>query len=521
MSLSLSDVRLAPDETLCFISHHRDGAKGEARTLHTELTKILNVDPKLIFIDVDALQDLDQLLRKHVGMTRVLIFLQTRQSLFRPFVLAELYTALLDGIGVVTVEIMGGGYDFKAASEMLSAPDFAQRLEKANPGSVSALERQGIDVAQMGKVLNQRIPNLISSKFDMTWVAKLRQAGIEEIAERVIELAARVSPRKMKPAPVSEAERVSFMQRKLEELGIPIGDAAQYAPRLVREGFTSENVIALATPSALSKVGITKHAHVRALLSSEALKEMDAQEEAKVVTDERMKLEKERRALEVMKREMDSAKDAAVAAIDAANEEERRALIVRAERLHREAEEKAKKEAEKNAIAEVEPLSSRALVQDQASIKQQRAKKPSPPPFWKRLDERTVRDYIEQGGDPNVYLDCWSLHFIFQTGPCFGPFYILINVPLLLCPGWVQLLLKQEHILNRAVYDDMAAGQLNCCWTSDPSHKAIKYLIEHGSNLELVGNFAGGSKLKYLDLVQEVLKELEAPVVAAQMNRED
>jgi hypothetical protein len=47
-------------------------------------------------------------------------------------------------------------------------------------------------------------------------------------------------------------------------------------------------------------------------------------------------------------------------------------------------------------------------------------------------------------------------------------------------------------------------------------------LIEHGSNLEL-GSFSADDeyKLKDLDLVCKVLKELEAPVVAAQMNRED
>ena len=338
-------IRLGPEETLCFISHHRGDAKGEARTLHTELSKGLNIDKKLIFIDVDALQDLDQLLRKHVGMTRVLVLLQTRDVLFRPFVLAEIYTALLDGISILTVNIANGGYDFNKASNLLGATDFPRRLENANPGAVGALERQGIDVAQMGSVLNDRIPNLVSLPFDMTWPEEIREAGVKLIGTRVVEMAQKVPLRVLKPAPVSEAERLTAMAKKLEERGISSENAAQYAPRLVREGFTAENLVALARPNVLKKAGITKHVHVCAILSEDQVKEMEAKEEANLIAEERMKLERTIREFKLVQQQMKASEAAARAAIKAA-EEQRPALIAQAKRIYN-AGQKAKHETKK------------------------------------------------------------------------------------------------------------------------------------------------------------------------------
>ena len=337
-------IHLGPEETLCFISHHRGDAKGEARMLHTELSKCLNIDKKLIFIDVDALQDLDQLLRKHVGMTRVLVLLQTKDVLFRPFVLAEIYTALLDGIGVLTVNIANGGYDFTKASNLLGAKDFPRRLETANPGAVGALERQGIDVSQMGSILNDRIPNLVSVPFEMTWPEDIREAGIKHIGTRIIEMAQKVPPRVVKPAPVSEADRLRLMSKKLEERGISSEDAAQYTPRLVREGFTAENLVALARPHALKKAGITKYVHLCAILSEDQVKEMEAYEEANVIAEERMKLERTKMELNFAQQQIEASKAAADASINAATEEERRALLAKAEQIRKEAQEKAKRE---------------------------------------------------------------------------------------------------------------------------------------------------------------------------------
>ena len=67
-----------------------------------------------------------------MSSTRVLLLLQTRDTLTRPFVLAEIYHALTNDIPVVPVVIAGRGYDYAVASELLGAADFPARLEKAN-----------------------------------------------------------------------------------------------------------------------------------------------------------------------------------------------------------------------------------------------------------------------------------------------------------------------------------------------------------------------------------------------------
>jgi hypothetical protein len=133
-------LQLNDSETVAFLSHHRGSAMGEARFLHDTMVDILQIKPEKIFIDVDQLQDLGKLLREHVAMTRVLVLLQTKEVLYRPFVLAEIYTALMEGIAVVPVVLNKKGYDFEQVSKFLSASDFPQQLEKANPGTLDVLK---------------------------------------------------------------------------------------------------------------------------------------------------------------------------------------------------------------------------------------------------------------------------------------------------------------------------------------------------------------------------------------------
>ena len=85
---------------------------------------------------------------------------------------------------------------------------------------LDVLRRQGIDPAEMGRVLKSRIPSLVSMKLN------IREAAVQVVAERILELAPTVRPRVMKPAPASQAERVAAV-------GIERADAIKYAQRLV------------------------------------------------------------------------------------------------------------------------------------------------------------------------------------------------------------------------------------------------------------------------------------------------
>jgi hypothetical protein len=357
------------DEFVCFLSHHRGSAQGEARFLHTELSKALNIDKSKIFIDVDKLQDLAKLLREHVCMTRVLILLQTKEVLTRPFVLAEIYTALMEGIAVLCVDLYKG-YNFQEASKLLGARNFPDLIEAANPGTLDVLRRQGIDAAEMGRVLNERIPSLVSLKLDITWDTELRDASVGVVAKRILEDAERVQPRIKRVAPASEAERAASMTMKLVQLGVEREEAVVFSPRLVREGFTVDNLQLLISPPDLTRLGIIKPAHVAAILGKAKMNEIHDGEAARKLAEERAAIKVERERLEAVKAAAEAATEAAQAemaleraraarevaniearhraileakqaaqeALLAANDADRRALIEKAERITREDE---------------------------------------------------------------------------------------------------------------------------------------------------------------------------------------
>ena len=131
-------IELEEGETLFFVLHHRASSHGEARYLHDGLCAELSCSPKQAFIDAYQLTDLSQLLKKHVAKTRVLLLLQAEETLQRPFVLAEVYTAFRFGIPVIPVKLSGKGYDFdRVQARLQSATGFAEALEKENAGSVA------------------------------------------------------------------------------------------------------------------------------------------------------------------------------------------------------------------------------------------------------------------------------------------------------------------------------------------------------------------------------------------------
>ena len=72
-----------------------------------------------MFLDSDNLSDLRNLLQ-HVMQTKVLVLLQTKSVLTRPWVIMELYTAVTHDVPIVALNVMNANrYDYAAASEFL------------------------------------------------------------------------------------------------------------------------------------------------------------------------------------------------------------------------------------------------------------------------------------------------------------------------------------------------------------------------------------------------------------------
>jgi hypothetical protein len=146
--------------------------------------------------------------------------------------------------------------------------------------------------------------------------------------------------------------------------------------RLFRDGFHADSVQQqLARPNDLTRVGMVKPAHMRAILGESKMKEIEDEIASNKLTEERAKMEKERKEFESMKAAMEAAKARAELessevkrerelvekarlamekASQTANEVERKAQMEKAEGLKREAEAEKKRVEETRRVRELE-----------------------------------------------------------------------------------------------------------------------------------------------------------------------
>ena len=130
-----------------------------------------------VFLDSDDLADLRNLLDA-VAESDVLVLLQTTNLLTRPWCLLEIYTAILNGTPIVTVNVMGTFvYSFDDAWKMLGPSDrsFAEELNARNPGAVDVLRRQRIPVHGVLKVSPRRTPTAVIFR-PLAWAGE-RETG--------------------------------------------------------------------------------------------------------------------------------------------------------------------------------------------------------------------------------------------------------------------------------------------------------------------------------------------------------
>ena len=113
----------APPEYAAFVSHMKAEAAMEARFLQIELESQTG---EHVFLDSDDLRNLDKLV-DHVKAARVLILVQAKSVLTRPYCLLELLTAIDHGVPSVGVSVVGrhasAGFDHAAAETFLATLD--------------------------------------------------------------------------------------------------------------------------------------------------------------------------------------------------------------------------------------------------------------------------------------------------------------------------------------------------------------------------------------------------------------
>ena len=132
-----------------FLSHFKHECGTEARLVQLQLKPIVQASPIAaggsteIFLDSDDLSDL-RLLLDHVKETQVLVLLQSKGVLTRPWVIIELHTAITHDVPIVALNVRNHApYDYAAASEFLLR--FDTDIELANPGAAQLLIDMGID----------------------------------------------------------------------------------------------------------------------------------------------------------------------------------------------------------------------------------------------------------------------------------------------------------------------------------------------------------------------------------------
>ena len=178
-----ASLTLGPGEYVCFLSYHKDAAGKDARVLKSELCHKFNILDDKIFLDSDQ-NDLDlNALLDHVRKSKVVLLLQTAETLLQPCVIGELAAAIEAGIPIVAVNVQNGGYDFEKAAEFLSSKSFSASLEREVPECVNALKMQGIDVVHAGQRLRETILQIASTEFDSAEHSDIVEARVKMIAK--------------------------------------------------------------------------------------------------------------------------------------------------------------------------------------------------------------------------------------------------------------------------------------------------------------------------------------------------
>lgn len=131
----------------------------------------------------DDLLDL-RLLLDHVKNTDVLVLLQSKGVLTRPWVILELYTAITNNVPVVALNVNNSyAYDYARALAFLN--QFDQEIDIANPGAAELLIENGVDPVDVAFRLSDALPSIISTDFNPNGSARQIQASLEDLVDQM------------------------------------------------------------------------------------------------------------------------------------------------------------------------------------------------------------------------------------------------------------------------------------------------------------------------------------------------
>ena len=133
-----------------------------------------------VFLDVDDLQNL-HLLVEQVKKSKVVVLLQTRDIMKRPWCIVELYTAIKHHIPIVAVNITGREYDHTEADAFMNHLDTRLDTKAAN---VIELSQCG-DLVDIAYHLSSTIPFVMSHTYNAAASELLFEASIRTITNAI------------------------------------------------------------------------------------------------------------------------------------------------------------------------------------------------------------------------------------------------------------------------------------------------------------------------------------------------
>ena len=203
-----------------FVSHMKAEAAMEARFLKEQIEKSL--PGRRAFLDSDDLRDLNDLV-KHVKDSDVLVLVQSKSVLTRPWCLVELVTALDSGVPIVGMGLAKGQhafpYDFAEAPNFLA--DLDVLLEETTPGASAILKECGIDLEDAAFKLSTRVPKVISIGLNTSASTNVLKGTIDDLLSAM---------RNAKPTPLPQS-REEWMAARIVRRREAAKAAAAAAPK--------------------------------------------------------------------------------------------------------------------------------------------------------------------------------------------------------------------------------------------------------------------------------------------------
>ena len=122
----------------------------------------------------------------------MLVLLQTKGVLTRPWVILELYTAITNQVPVVALNVMNAfEYDYGDAKQRLTFLD--EDLDRVNLDATALLREQGVDPVDAAFRLANALPAIISTEFNPNGSTRQIEAALGDLADQ-IRLAKPIAP---------------------------------------------------------------------------------------------------------------------------------------------------------------------------------------------------------------------------------------------------------------------------------------------------------------------------------------